>query len=56
MADSPKADLWKAVKHPRMRPWFGMAASMPAAVCATSLALILVQHNVIKGIAKQSCL
>ncbi|WP_306317249.1 MULTISPECIES: conjugal transfer protein TraB [unclassified Streptomyces] len=32
MADSPKADLWKAVKHPRMRPWYGMAASMPASI------------------------
>ncbi|MCX5137599.1 plasmid transfer protein TraB [Streptomyces sp. NBC_00340] len=30
MADTPKADLWKATKHPRMRPWLTVAASMPA--------------------------
>lgn len=32
MADTPKADLYKALKHPRMRPWLATAASMPAAV------------------------
>lgn len=34
MADSPKADLWKAVKHPRMRPWLTVAAEVPATFCA----------------------
>lgn len=32
MADTPKADLWKAAKHPRMRPWWSLAATMPASV------------------------
>ena len=32
MADTPKSDLWKAAKHPRMRPWYGMAATMPASI------------------------
>lgn len=32
MADNPKAELWKAIKHTRMRPWVTAAASMPAAV------------------------
>ncbi|NEB42290.1 plasmid transfer protein TraB [Streptomyces sp. SID14515] len=30
MADSQKADLWKALKHPRMRPWLTVAAGVPA--------------------------
>ncbi|SCD43398.1 hypothetical protein GA0115253_1004540 [Streptomyces sp. Termitarium-T10T-6] len=30
MADSQKADLWKAIKHPRMRPWLTVAAEVPA--------------------------
>ncbi|MGW0780353.1 plasmid transfer protein TraB [Streptomyces sp. NPDC002913] len=30
MADSLKADLWKAMKHPRMRPWLTVAAEVPA--------------------------
>ncbi|WP_145503165.1 plasmid transfer protein TraB [Streptomyces sp. CFMR 7] len=30
MADSPKADPWKAIKHPRMRPWLTVAAGVPA--------------------------
>ncbi|MFJ2676375.1 plasmid transfer protein TraB [Streptomyces sp. NPDC087525] len=34
MADSPKADLWKAVKHPRMRPWLAVAAEVPATFAA----------------------
>lgn len=37
MADSPKADLWKAVKHPRARPWLAMAATMPVSVGAHAL-------------------
>lgn len=37
MADTPKADLWKAVKHPRIRPWLTVAASMPAGVVMHSL-------------------
>lgn len=32
MADSLKADLWKAAKHPRIRPWMTVAATMPASV------------------------
>lgn len=32
MADTPKGDLYKALKHPRIRPWLATAASMPAAV------------------------
>ncbi|MYW33608.1 plasmid transfer protein TraB [Streptomyces sp. SID2119] len=34
MADSPKADLWKAAKHPRMRPWLTVAAEVPATFAA----------------------
>ncbi|MFF1650151.1 plasmid transfer protein TraB [Streptomyces sp. NPDC058240] len=34
MADSPKADLWKATKHPRMRPWLAVAAEVPATFAA----------------------
>ncbi|HEY5835007.1 plasmid transfer protein TraB [Streptomyces sp.] len=37
MADSPKADLWKAVKHPRSRPWLAVAAELPATVGAHAL-------------------
>lgn len=37
MADTPKNELWKAVKHPRMRPWMAVAASMPAGVGMHSL-------------------
>lgn len=32
MADSPKGDLYKAAKHPRMRPWLAAAASMPVSL------------------------
>lgn len=32
MADTAKGDLRKAVKHPRMRPWIAVAASLPASV------------------------
>lgn len=34
MADSPKSDLYKAVKHPRMRPWLAVAAELPATFAA----------------------
>ncbi|MCX4571624.1 plasmid transfer protein TraB [Streptomyces viridodiastaticus] len=34
MADSPKGDLYKAVKHPRMRPWLAVAAELPATFAA----------------------
>ncbi|MYX14416.1 conjugal transfer protein TraB [Streptomyces sp. SID8374] len=34
MADSQKADLWKAIKHPRMRPWLTVAAEVPATFAA----------------------
>lgn len=34
MADSLKADLWKAAKHPRMRPWIAAAAEVPATFAA----------------------
>lgn len=34
MADSLKADLWKATKHPRMRPWLTVAAEIPATFAA----------------------
>ncbi|MFJ9985323.1 plasmid transfer protein TraB [Streptomyces globisporus] len=34
MADSQKADLWKALKHPRMRPWLTVAAEVPATFAA----------------------
>lgn len=34
MADSLKADLWKAAKHPRMRPWLTVAAELPATFAA----------------------
>lgn len=34
MADSLKADLWKAAKHPRMRPWLTVAAEVPATFAA----------------------
>ncbi|MFF8829311.1 plasmid transfer protein TraB [Streptomyces sp. NPDC015131] len=34
MADSLKADLWKAGKHPRMRPWLTVAAEVPATFAA----------------------
>lgn len=37
MADNPKADLWKAVKHPRSRPWLAVAAELPATVGAHAL-------------------
>lgn len=37
MADSPKADLWKAAKNPRMRPWWAVAAELPATVGAHAL-------------------
>ncbi|CAM5429952.1 MULTISPECIES: plasmid transfer protein TraB [Streptomyces] len=32
MADTVKGDLWKALKHPRARPWLTVAATMPASV------------------------
>lgn len=34
MADSPKSDLYKAAKHPRMRPWLAVAAELPATLTA----------------------
>jgi hypothetical protein len=34
VTDSPKADLWKATKHPRMRPWLTVAAEVPATFAA----------------------
>lgn len=34
MADSLKADLWKAAKHPRTRPWIAVAAELPATLAA----------------------
>jgi hypothetical protein len=34
VADSLKADLWKATKHPRMRPWLAVAAEVPATFAA----------------------
>ncbi|MGW2594787.1 plasmid transfer protein TraB [Streptomyces sp. NPDC001515] len=34
MADSPKADLWKAVKHPHTRPWLAVAGEIPATFLA----------------------
>ncbi|MEU8469575.1 plasmid transfer protein TraB [Streptomyces sp. NPDC029006] len=34
MADSLKADLWKAAKHPRSRPWIAVAAELPATLAA----------------------
>ncbi|MFK0182325.1 plasmid transfer protein TraB [Streptomyces xanthochromogenes] len=37
MADTPKAELWKAAKHPRMRPWIAVAAEMPASVATHAL-------------------
>ncbi|MFV8127523.1 plasmid transfer protein TraB [Streptomyces syringium] len=37
MADSLKADLRKAVTHPRMRPWLTVAAELPATVAAHAL-------------------
>lgn len=37
MADTPKADLWKATKHPRMRPWIAVAAEMPASIVTHAL-------------------
>lgn len=37
MADSPKADLWKAAKHQRTRPWIAAAAELPATVGAHAL-------------------
>ncbi|MGK5733301.1 plasmid transfer protein TraB [Streptomyces sp. URMC 124] len=37
MADSLKADLRKAVTHPRSRPWLAVAAELPATVTAHAL-------------------
>lgn len=37
MADSPKGDLYKAAKHPRMRPWLAVAAELPATLTAHHL-------------------
>lgn len=34
MTDSPKADLAKAAKHPRSRPWIALAAELPATFAA----------------------
>ncbi|MFB6977708.1 plasmid transfer protein TraB [Streptomyces scopuliridis] len=34
MADSPKADLWKAVKHPHARPWLAVVGEVPATFLA----------------------
>lgn len=32
MADTIKADLWKAAKHPRSRPWMVVAAEIPVTI------------------------
>jgi len=37
VADSPKADMWKAVKHQRTRPWLAVAAELPASIGAHAL-------------------
>lgn len=37
MADSAKANAWKAVKHPRTRPWIAVVAELPAATAAHAL-------------------
>ncbi|MBM9509959.1 plasmid transfer protein TraB [Actinacidiphila acididurans] len=37
MADSLKADLWKAAKHQRTRPWLAVIAELPASVGAHAL-------------------
>ncbi|MDR3082123.1 MAG: conjugal transfer protein TraB [Streptomyces sp.] len=37
MADTPKADLWKATKHPRMRPWIAVAAEVPVSIVTHAL-------------------
>lgn len=34
MADSPKADLWKAVKNPHARPWLAVVGEIPATFLA----------------------
>ncbi|MGW1015601.1 plasmid transfer protein TraB [Streptomyces niveus] len=34
MADSPKADLWKAVKNPHTRPWLAVVGEVPATFLA----------------------
>ncbi|MGQ4353189.1 plasmid transfer protein TraB [Streptomyces drozdowiczii] len=34
MADSPKADLWKAVKNPHTRPWLAVVGEIPATFLA----------------------
>ncbi|MFF2184581.1 plasmid transfer protein TraB [Streptomyces sp. NPDC058155] len=34
MADSPKADLWKAVKNPHTRPWLAVVGEVPATLLA----------------------
>ncbi|MGW3594990.1 plasmid transfer protein TraB [Streptomyces sp. NPDC005167] len=34
MADSPKADLWKAVKNPHARPWLAVVGEVPATFLA----------------------
>lgn len=34
MADSPKADLWKAIKNPHSRPWLAVVGEIPATFAA----------------------
>lgn len=34
MTDSPKADLWKAVKHPHTRPWLAVVGEIPTTFLA----------------------
>jgi hypothetical protein len=34
VADSPKADLWKAVKNPHTRPWLAVVGEVPATFLA----------------------
>lgn len=34
MSDSPKADLWKAIKHPHSRPWLAVVGEIPATFAA----------------------
>lgn len=34
MADNPKGDLWKALKHHHTRPWLAVAAEIPATFAA----------------------
>lgn len=33
MKDAIKADLWKAAKHPRSRPWLAVIGELPVTIC-----------------------